>query len=69
MFLSVNAYAEDALTVNSLLKEGFKITKEELVKNSDSLRSMKVLTLKKGNYSRIKPNKEDIIDINKAIKT
>jgi len=49
LFLSVNTYAEDVLTVNSLLKEGFKITKEELVKNSDSLRSIKILTLKKGN--------------------
>jgi len=27
------------------------------------------LTLKKGNYSKIKPNREDKIDINKAIKT
>ena len=49
LFLSVNTYAEDVLTVNSLLKEGFKITKEELVKNSDSLTSLKILTLKKGN--------------------
>ena len=27
------------------------------------------LTLKKGNYTKIKPNREDKIDINKAIKT
>ena len=31
LLLSSNAYAEDALTVNGLLKEGFKITKEELI--------------------------------------
>ena len=28
-----------------------------------------VLTLKKGNYSKIKPNREDKADINKAIRT
>ena len=31
LLLSSNAYAEDTLTVNGLLKEGFKITKEELI--------------------------------------
>ena len=39
---------KEDVTVNSLLKEGFKITKEELVKVHDSTRLMKILTLKKG---------------------
>ena len=49
LFLSINAYAEDALTVNGLLKKGFKITKEELVKKSETLSPVKILTLRKGN--------------------
>ena len=42
LLLSSNAYAEDALTVNGLLKEGFKITKEELVKNFNQLRKQEI---------------------------
>jgi len=47
LLLSSNAYAEDALTVNGLLKEGFKITKEELIQGEGTI-SVKILTLRKG---------------------
>ena len=39
-----------------------------LIKTISSLTFNPELTLKKGNYSRTKPNKDDRIDINKAIK-
>ena len=44
--LSGNAYANDTLTVNGILKEGFKITKEELIQGEGTV-SVKILTLKK----------------------
>ncbi len=49
LLISTKLYAEDNLTVNNLLKEGFKITKEELIKRNEGISSMKILTLKKGN--------------------
>ncbi len=53
----------------AILKEIMKILSQEGIKTISSLTFNPELSLKKGNYSRIKPNKEDKIDINKAIKT
>ena len=53
----------------AILKQIIKILKEQKIKTISSLTFNSELTLKKGNYSRTKPNKEDRIDINKAIKT
>ena len=53
----------------AILKQIIKILKEQRIKTISSLTFNSELTLKKGNYSRTKPNKEDRIDINKAIKT
>ena len=53
----------------AILKEIINILKKEKIKTISSLAFNPELTLKKGNYSTIKPNKADIQDINKAIKT
>ena len=53
----------------SILKEIIKILKQERIGTVSSLTFNPELTLKKGNYSRVKPNKEDKIDIKKAITT
>ncbi len=53
----------------AILKEIINIFKKEKIKTLSSLAFNSELSLKKGNYSKIKPNKEDNIDINKAIKT
>ena len=53
----------------SILKEIINIFKKERITTISSLFFNPELTLKKGNYSKIKPNREDKIDINKAIKT
>ena len=53
----------------AILKQIIKILKEQKIKTISSLTFNSELTLKKGNYSKIKPNKEDRVDINKAIKT
>ena len=53
----------------ALLKEIIKILKQEKISTVSSLAFNPELTLKKGNYSKIKPNKEDKIDIKKAIAT
>ena len=53
----------------AILKQIIQILKEQKIKTISSLTFNPELTLKKGNYSRIKPNKDDIININKAIKT
>ena len=53
----------------AILKEIIKILSQEKIRTVSSLAFNPDLTLKKGNYSRIKPNKEDRADINKAIKT
>jgi len=52
----------------AILKEIIKILSQNKIKTENSLKFNPELTLKKGNYSKIKPNKEDQIDINKAIK-
>ena len=53
----------------AILKEIIKILKQEGISTLSSLTFNPELTLKKGNYSRVKPNKEDKIDIKKAITT
>ena len=51
----------------AILKEIINILKQEKIRTINSLTFNPELTLKKGNYSRIKPNKEDNKDIKKAI--
>tara|TARA_Y100000590_G_scaffold312828_1_gene353585 strand:+ start:7176 stop:7967 length:792 start_codon:yes stop_codon:yes gene_type:complete len=53
----------------AILKEIIKILKLERINTVSSLIFNPELTLKKGNYSRARPNKEDKTDINKSIKT
>ena len=50
----------------AILKEIIKILKQEKIKTINSLTFNPELTLKKGNYSKIKPSNEDKIDIKKA---
>ncbi len=53
----------------AILKEIIKILKQEKIRTISSLTFNPELTLTKGNYSKIKPSREDKIDIKKAIKT
>ena len=53
----------------AILKEIIKILKQERISTVSSLIFNPELTLKKGNYSKIKPNKKDKVDIKKAITT
>ena len=53
----------------AILKEIIKILAQNKIKTENSLKFNPELTLKKGNYSKIKPNKQDKLDIKKAIKT
>ena len=52
----------------AILSEIIKILSKEKIKTISSLTFNPELTLKKGNYSKIRPNMEDKADINKAIK-
>ena len=52
----------------AILKEIIKILKKEKIKTLSSTIFTPELSLKKGNYSRIKPNIQDNKDINNAIK-
>ena len=53
----------------AILKEIIKILAQNKIKTKNSLRFNPELSLTKGNYSKIKPNKQDQLDIKKAIKT
>ena len=53
----------------AILKDIIKILSQDKIRTVSSLTFNPELTLKKGNYSKTKPNKEDKTDINKAIKT
>ena len=53
----------------AILKEIIKILAQNKIKTENSLIFTPELSLKKGNYSIIKPNKQDQSDIIKAIKT
>jgi len=52
-----------------ILKEIIKILKQEKITTINSLTFNSELALKKANYTKIKPNKEDNVDIKKAIRT
>jgi UDP-2,3-diacylglucosamine hydrolase len=53
----------------AILKEIIKILSQNNIKTENSLKFNPELSLKKGNYSKIKPNKQDQLDIKKAIKS
>ena len=53
----------------AILKEIIKMLRQEQISTISSLTFNPELTLKRGNYSKIKPNREDRIDIKKAINT
>ena len=53
----------------AILKEIIKILKQEKIKTISSLTFNPELTLKKGTYSKIKPNNEDKKNIKKAMST
>ena len=53
----------------AILKEIIKILNQEKIKTISSLTFNSELTLKKGTYSKTKPNRKDKIDIKKAIIT
>ena len=53
----------------AILREIIKILKQERIITLSSLTYNPELTLKKGTYSKIKPNKADNLDIKKAIST
>ncbi len=53
----------------AILKEIIKILVQNKIKTENSLKFNPELSLKKGNYSKLKPNKQDQLDIKKAIKT
>ena len=53
----------------AILKEIIKILNQQKIKTVSSISFNPELSLKKGNYSKIKPNKEDKKDITKAITT
>ena len=53
----------------AILKEIIKILAQNKIKTENSLKFNPELTLKKGNYSKIKANNQDKFDIRKAIKT
>src|SRR6056300_1413071 len=52
----------------AILKEIIKILDQNNIKTENSLKFNPEHKLKKGNYSKDKPNKEDQFDINKGIK-
>ena len=53
----------------SILKEIIKILNKEKIKTISSIIFNPELSLQKGNYTKIKPTKDDNKDIDKAIKT
>ena len=53
----------------AILKEIINILNQNRIKTENSLKFNPELTLKKGNYSMIKPSELDNIDIQKALKT
>jgi len=53
----------------AILKEIIKILDQNNIKTENSLKFNPELSLKRGNFSKIKPDKQDQLDIQKAIKT
>ena len=60
---------ESKLGDAAILKEIIKILAQIKIKTENSLKFNPELSLKKGNYSKFKPNKQDQLDIKRAIKT
>ena len=52
----------------AILKEIIKILAQNKIKTENSLKFNSELSLKRGNYSKIKPNNQDKLDIQRAIK-
>lgn len=48
-FLIFSGVSSDEMSINSLLKDGYKITKDEIIKSEGSHWGTKVVTLKKKN--------------------
>ena len=72
MILKVSITCQELLKVQKLgdaaiLKEIIDILKKEKITTISSLFYNPELTLKKGIYTKIKPNSDDKADINKAI--
>ena len=53
----------------AILKEIIKILSQNNIKTKSSLTFNSELSLTKGNFSKIKPNKQDQLDIKKAVKS
>ncbi len=53
----------------AILKEIIKILDQNKIKTQNSLTFNPELSLEKGNFTKVKPNKQDKLDIKKAIKT
>ena len=53
----------------AILKEIIKILNQNKIKTENSIKYNPELTFKKGTYTKIKANKQDKLDIKKAIKT
>jgi len=53
----------------AILKEIIKILAQNKIKTENSLKFNPDLSLKKGNYTKVKPNNKDIKDIKKALTT
>ena len=53
----------------AILKEIIKILAQNNIKTENSLKFNPELSIKRGNYSKFKPNKQDQLDIKKGIKT
>jgi DUF1009 family protein len=53
----------------AILKEIIKILAQNKIKTENSLKFNPELSIKRGNYSKFKPNKQDQLDIKKGIKT
>ncbi len=53
----------------AILREIIKILARNKIKTENSLKFNPELTFKKGNYSKVKPNNKDQLDIRKAIET
>ncbi len=50
LFVSSNSYAEDKITINSLLKQGYKITNEEITRYQNGDAAKIISLMKKNDY-------------------
>tara|TARA_B000000477_G_C6054832_1_gene211835 strand:+ start:569 stop:820 length:252 start_codon:yes stop_codon:yes gene_type:complete len=49
LLLSGNTYADEELTINDLLKDGYKIIKQDTISANETMSALMVFTLKKRN--------------------